>query len=191
MSVTGRNRVFYRLVGALGVAAGLCVVITGCTRTPSSAERLKAAYESSGLKPITVYPFAGTVTVDNSPPNFKKRKTSIIVMAYDPSKPDAPIKQNTSVTTQADGSFEFPDGGLPPGKYVMLFAELHLQKKQGWQGPDDLKNLYNDPSVNGKKKEFQIDHQEPGKKDYNFNLNVAGETPPAQHGPKALVELPN
>jgi hypothetical protein len=93
------------------------------------------------------------------------------------------------VPVRADGSFEFPDGGIPPGKYVLLFVVLERNKKKGWTGPDALKNLYNDPDVNGKKEQFTINHQVPGKTDYSFNLSVAGETPVANAGPKALTKI--
>jgi hypothetical protein len=43
--------------------------------------------------------------------------------------------------------------------------------------------------VNGKKEQFTINHQGPGKTDYSFNLSVAGETPVANAGPKALTKI--
>jgi len=72
----------------------------------------------------------------------------------------------------------------------MLFAQLKGNPKRGYGKPDALKNLYNDPDINGKKSEFNIDHQAPDKTDYTFNLSVAGETPPAAPGPKALIDIP-
>jgi len=189
MSATGWDyRSSMNLVGV--TAACFCVVAAGCNGSASTEQRIKEAYASSGITRVAVYPLAGSVTVDRQPPNFKSRRTSIVVLAYDPSKPDRPIWHNPHVTLQSDGSFAFPDGGLPAGKYVLLFAELTLQKKQGWHGPDELKNLYNDPDVNGKKEQFTIDHQAPGKSDYSFNLNVIGENAPQQPGPKALTQLP-
>ena len=106
-------------------------------------------------------------------------------MAYDASAGVA----GPFVSVKSDGAFEFPDGGIPPGKYVLLFAGLQRNRKKGWAGPDALKNLYNDPEVNGKKEQFTIDHQAPGKTNYSFNLNVAGETPVATAGPKALTHI--
>jgi hypothetical protein len=190
MSATVRGRFTRSLARLSAIAAAcLCVVGAGCTRTPNSAERLKAAYESSGMTQVTVYPLAGTVTVDHAAPTFKSRRELIVVMAYDTAKSDKPVTENAFVTVLTDGSFAFPDGGLPPGKYVMLFAQLQLNKREGWHGPDALKNLYNDPDVNSKKAEFLIEHQAPGKTDYVFDLSVAGQTA-AQPGPKALVHLP-
>jgi hypothetical protein len=191
MPVTGRERAFLPFAKFLGAGACACLVLVGCNRTPSTAERVKQAYESSGLTRVDLYPLAGTVTVDNAPPSIKAKKTAIVAMAYNLSKTDVPVDQNSWVTVQSDGSFAFPDGGLPPGKYVMLFAQLQLHKKRGWHGPDGLKNLYNDPDVNSKKTEFLVDHDKPGKTDYRFNLNLAGETPPPQAAPKALIQLPD
>jgi len=141
---------------------------------------------TTGLKPLVVYPLAGKVTVDHELPAATSQRSVFVVVAYDASKPVAPAAGNAFVTARTDGSFEFPDGGLSPGKYVILFAELGYRKR-AYYGNDALKNLYNDPEVNAKKPEFVIDHQAPGKTGYEFNLSVAGETPPAAPGPKALV----
>jgi len=188
MSVMGRSHrlsIFARSVCL--VAACACVAAVGCTRQQSTADRIKQAAESTGIKLATVYPLAGTVTVDSQPAELKSRKWSVVVMACDASKPNGSAT-GPFVSVRSDGAFEFPDGGIPPGKYVLLFAALQRNKKKGWVGPDALKNLYNDPDVNGKKEQFTIDHQAPGKTNYAFNLNVAGETP-AQPGPRALTHI--
>jgi hypothetical protein len=171
-------------------AACLCVAAAGCDSKQSTAERLEKTYQSSGITQVAVCPFGGRVTVDNEPPALESRRAALVVMAYDASKASAPAKHSAFVMTQPDGSFAFPGGGLPPGKYVMLFAELKGNLKTGYRGPDALKNLYNDPDVNGKKPEFTIDHQAPGRTDYAFNLSVAGETLPTAPGPKALTKTP-
>jgi hypothetical protein len=190
MSSTGPSRFipsFSRLT--VIVAACLCLVVVGCNKQQSNAERLNTAYEDSRMKRVDVYPLIGTVTVDNQPPAAQKSKRwALVVMAYDASKPDQPARGQTYVTAKSDGSFTFGDG-LPAGKYVMLFAGLEFTKKKGWHGPDTLKNLYNDPDVNAKKAEFLIEVP-PAKTDYSVNLNVAGETSPAAPGPKALTQIP-
>jgi hypothetical protein len=169
-----------------GVAAMLIFLLSfGCEGRPSTAERLEEAYKSAGMDPVTVYPLGGTITVDNAPPLAKSETARLVVIAYDPAKPDVKAKGTTRAFVKPDGSFELPP--LPPGKYVMLFAQLGHNPRMGFFGPDALKNLYNDPDVNSKKPEFLIDHQAPGKLDYTFNLSVAGETPPAAPGPKAFV----
>jgi len=178
---------FIRLSGI--AAACVSLIAVGCDSRQSTEERLDEAYKSSSLKRVTVYPLAGKVTIDNEPPAENSKRSAFVVMAYDASKPDAPTVGNAFAKAHHDGSFEFPGGGLPPGKYVMLFAELKGNPIGGYRGPDVLKNLYNDPDVNGKKPEFNIDHQAPGKTDYTFNLSVAGETPPAAPGPKALTKI--
>jgi hypothetical protein len=165
----------------------ICVAGAGCVRRQSTAERLEKAYRNAGMQQATVYPLAGKVTVDDEPPAVRSEKRAFVVMAYDASKTNSPAIGNAFVKARPDGSFEFPGGGLPPGKYVMLFANLGYSPKRGFRGPDELNNLYNDPEVNAKKEELTIDHHAPGKIDYTFNLSVAGETPPAAPGPKALT----
>ncbi|HEV3194218.1 MAG TPA: hypothetical protein VGY54_27120 [Polyangiaceae bacterium] len=191
MSVTGRIPTVASFT-QFGAFSAACVIVlaAGCNGQPSTAERVKKAREEAHMTSVTLFPLAGRVTVDNQTPSFKSKRASLVVEAYDASKPNVSAAEQPFVTARPDGSFEFPDGGLPPGKYVMLFAVLERKKKNA-RGGDELKNLYNDPDVNGKKTEFTINHEAPGKTDYTFNLNVAGETPLAKPGPKALIQLPN
>jgi hypothetical protein len=189
MSVTSQGRLLSIVGRSFGFAAACaCVVAAGCNKQQSTADRIKQAAEASGIKSVTVYPLAGTVTVDNQSADLKSKKWGLIVMACDVSKPDG-AATGPFVHVKSDGNFEFPDGGIPPGKYVLLFAGLQRNKRKGWVGPDALKNLYNDPDVNGKKEQFTIDHQSPGKTNYSFNLSVAGETPVAAAGPRALTHI--
>ncbi len=168
------------------VAATLIFMLSfGCEGRQSTAQRVEKASKSAGIEPVTVYPLGGKITIDNAPPVAKPETARLVAIAYDATKPDAKAKSNARVFLKPDGSFELPP--LPPGKYVMLFAQLGYNPRIGFYGPDGLKNLYNDPDVNSKKPEFVIEHQAPGKTDYTFNLSVAGETPPAARGPKALV----
>jgi hypothetical protein len=179
----GDGLCFRRLLGIALASVG--VIALGCDSRPSTAQRLANAYKESGIKPVPLYPLAGKVTVDNEAPSPKANR-SLLVVAYDASRPDSRAADHKFVQAQTDGSFEFP-GGLPAGKYLMVFAELIYRRRGGFLGADGLNNLYNDPDVNSKKPQFVIDHQAPGKTDYEFNLTVAGETPPAASGPKALV----
>jgi hypothetical protein len=167
------------------VAAAIVILCLGCEGRDSTAQRLEKAYQSAGMEPVTAYPLGGTVTVDNEPPATKSGTARLVVIAYDAAKPDVKARSNAQAFVRPDGSFELPP--LPPGKYVMLFAQLGHNPRMGFFGPDALKNLYNDPDINSKKPGFLIDHQAPGKTDYTFNLSVAGETPPAAPGPKAFV----
>ncbi len=182
----GQRGFFLKRILAVAAALGLGAVV-GCTNTPSSAQRLEEAYKSSGIKRTTVYPLSGRVSIDNAAPTFKKRRMGLIVMAYNASNPDVPAT-GSYTPVKADGTFEFVDGGLPPGKYVLLFAALHYDKKKGLIGPDELKNLYNDPDVNAKKEEFVINLDSAGKTDCQINLSVAGEAPKSP-GPKALTHI--
>ncbi len=169
-----------------GVAAMLIFILSiGCDGRQSTAQRLENAQKKAGMNPVAVYPLGGKIKVDNQPPVAKSETVHLVAIACDAAKPDAKAKTNARAFVKPDGSFEFPP--LPPGKYVMLFAQLDYDSRMGFFGRDGFENLYNDPDVNAKKPDFAIDHQAPGKKDYAFNLSVAGETPPESPGPKALV----
>jgi hypothetical protein len=177
--------VFQRTMPGVVAATLLCLLSCGCDGRQSTAQRLEKAYKGAGMSPLTAYPLGGKVTVDDKPPAAKSKSARLVAIAYDAAKPDAKARDDARTFVNPDGSFELPS--LPPGKYVMLFAQLDYNPRIGFLGPDGLENLYNDPDVNSKKPEFLIDHQAPGKTNYTFNLSVAGETPPAAPGPKAFV----
>ncbi len=103
----------------------------------------------------------------------------------------SPIDGRTWLLNRTDllvfSSYGIGDG-VPPATYVVVFAVLTDKKKHGYVGPDELKNLYNDPEKNEKIPEFKIDHKAPGKTDYDFNLKVAGNENPTP-GPKALTSI--
>jgi hypothetical protein len=168
------------------VAATLISILSfGCEGRQSTAQRLEKAYKSAGMDAMAAYPLGGKVSVDGAPPVAKSGRSRFVAIAYDAAKPDRKANSNARTFVKPDGSFDFPP--LPPGKYVMLFAQLDHDPRIGFTGPEGLENLYNDPDVNSKKPEFLIEHQAPGKTDYTFNLTVAGETPSAAPGPKAFV----
>jgi hypothetical protein len=71
---------------------------------------------------------------------------------------------------------------------VFTFAQLNYRKKEGYVGPDGLKNLFNDPEKNVDKPDFKIEHKAPGRKNYVFDLRTIGEEE-ATPGPKALIKI--
>ena len=88
------------------------------------------------------------------------------------------------------------------GNYIVTFVLLHapsvataqrhrMRQATGsrhFNGPDELKNLYNDPEQNQKVDEFNIKLAAPGKSDYSFDLAAAGKEP-AQPGPNAVTSV--
>jgi hypothetical protein len=89
--------------------------------------------------------------------------------------------------------------GVPVGKYVVEFVQLHLprqRQRQGggvarnYVGPDKLNNLYNDPERNKDNPEFMVDVADPGRTDYQFNLSVAGKDPIKTPGKFAATLVP-
>ena len=132
-----------------------------------------------------LYPIAGTVTIDGLPPTFDNRRQHLVITLYDPQKPD---KKHFHTLVNADGHFRFTEDGIGPGHYVLAFAVLRRKGPGNFIGPDELHNLYNDPDVNAQTHpEFVIDHKAPGKKDYQFNLDVAGKDPVNSPGPHAVT----
>ncbi len=131
--------------------------------------------------------------IDGSAAPTSDSSEDTLVMLVDRDKLDRPPRQNPLAVCKEGGKFAFhtytADDGVKPGTYVVIFVKLADTRHRGYVGPDGLHNLYNDPDVNVK--EFTIEHQPPGKRDYVFNLKVDG-VPPVEHpGPHALTAMPD
>jgi hypothetical protein len=183
------RRLAWRRIWLLASLAALVAV--GCSRTQTGDEAVDAALKAQGLSKETVYPLAGNVTVDGQAPKSEPKGNPMVIVLNDMSKPDVPPRERRRVVVNAQGEFAFTTykegDGVPAGKYVVTFAQFEYNKKKGLVGPDQLKNLYNDPDKNAQKTEFVIDHQS-GKTDCVFKLEVQGkeaETP----GPHSLTEV--
>jgi hypothetical protein len=184
MSVKGIRNL--RLGAAAVLAAMACV---GCG--PKSGEqRMDEVLSATGQQKDRVLPLAGHVTIDGGAAPVNKR-TRFVVLLYDLAKPQAIPEKWPHVFVEPNGDFQFSHygigDGVPPGNYVFVFAVLTDRKKKGLVGPDQLKNLYNDPEKNEKKPGFKIDHNGP-KKDYSFDLAVAGQEE-GTTGPKSVTLL--
>jgi hypothetical protein len=154
----------------------------GCSRQPDRAQQ---AFQDARLTKIPVAQTSGVVTVDGVAP-----APFTLVMLWDPKNPKAVVRRTSC---DSEGRFAFtsyePGDGVPPGTYVILFAQFNMGRPMGtFDPPDLLHNLYNDPDKNGSKSEFQITVELPGRTDYHFNLSVAGE-PSATLGPHSITEV--
>jgi hypothetical protein len=174
-----------RIVAVLSLAAACWA--GGCRRAEN--ESLDAYLKQAGPNRRDVYPLAGKVTIDGQPPQFA-RPLRLVVMLNDPSNPN--LAKRSIRQCNDDGEFAFgtyrKQDGVPAGTYTVTFAVLKLTP-QGFVGPDQLTNLYNDPDKNALVPEFKIVHQPPGKTDCEFDLKLAGQTPVEPPGPNALTEL--
>ena len=161
----------------------------GCNHSVAPDEAIDKGLKEAGITKDAIYPLAGKVTIDQQPPQLAERQR-LVVMLNDPQKPDEPWDQKPVAEANSEGDFTFgtyrKGDGIKSGKYVVTFAVFKFSGKRGLLGPDQLKNLYNDPDKN--QQNFSIDHQAPGKSDYVFNLEMAGKQA-AQPGPHALVDM--
>jgi len=175
-----RHLTFWRWGVLVSTAIALAL---GCSK--SNDKRFDAALKESGLPSPKVSPLAGTVTIDGRPP---EGAGAVFAVLNDVSKPDEPLDRRLDARCEKDGHFEFSSfsrgDGAPEGNYVITFVRL---KKSGriYVRPDLLNNLYSDPEKNAQHAEFKIEHKDPGKTDYVFELKVAGEQP-AQPGKYSL-----
>jgi len=171
-------------------ACALLVVI-GCSGTQSADQALNKSLASLGQQRATVYPLAGTLTVDGLPPELKQGER-VIIMLNDVSQLDTPLDTRPYAITGDAGQFSFrtyvTDDGVKPGTYIVTVAKL-TKTRNGIRGPDGFHNLYNDAERNQKEyPDLRIEHQAPGKKDYAFILRIVGRDE-APAGPRALTHV--
>ena len=198
----------------VGVAAALFLVVapSGCNNQRSSTQALDEQFkENSQFSKKPVAKFAGTVTVDGQPPAKDWKLFVILTDAQHLDENAHADKPRLCVACDPEGKFAFGTydkaDGVVAGKYVVTFVELHppvdkaikgagvgrpaafsLGARPHYLGPDELKNLYNDPDKNKSDPNFSLDLQPPGKGDYAFDLAVAGkETGVA--GPNAVTKI--
>jgi hypothetical protein len=194
-----------RSAPSLQCLVALFVVATalqGCSGRTSEKEAINQFFtDNPKAKRLTPAKFAGLVTIDGQPPE-RRPATRLFIMLND-------LEHLQKLPTRymevaPDGSFEFmtylAGDGVPVGKYVVQFVQLHLPRGGGqirgmglartYMGPDALKNLYNDPEKNKDIKEFVVEVTQPGRTDYEFNLSVAGRDPVTAPGPYAAIVVP-
>jgi hypothetical protein len=170
----------------------------------SNGERQDQIEQTTRLpNKVQVAKFAGHVSVDGQPPS--PDSGTLFVILNDPQHLVAGGK--TSTTCDDQGNFGFttylPADGAPTGKYVVTFVQLkaelgavgHGRRMGGlsmtaqYAGPDGLKNLYSDPEKNKDDPKFAVEIAEPGRTDYDFNLEVAGMESIKTPGPFAATRL--
>jgi hypothetical protein len=191
-----------RLAACLLLAAGLA----GCNSSPSTSQALERQFkENPQLKKANVANFAGTVTVDGQPP---AKDLLLFVILNDPQHLDENAHLRApkmSALCDDKGHFAFSTydigDGVNAGEYVVTFVELHRPTSgngarrlagsgaRHFVGPDELKNLYNDPDKNKSDPNFKLDLKPPGKADYRFDLVVANVEPVTTPGPNAVTTI--
>jgi hypothetical protein len=182
---------FSRFSATLVVSMALASLAIGCGNGEQTAEQaLQAQLKQANIERHAVFPLAGRVTIDGKPPGSDTNV--MVVMLNDVTKPDVPIKGRPYATCEPNGDFTFSTylggDGVEPGEYIATFAML-ADSKGGPVGPDQLKNLYNDPEKNKDISEFHLDHKQPGRKDYAFDLKLAGKDAVESPGKFALTGL--
>jgi hypothetical protein len=166
------------------------LVLAGCGGQQSAEQALAKSLGQAGQRRQQVFPLAGHVSVDGAPPAYDLR-CPVIVVLIEREKTAEPGRSHRFVECDPDGRFSFStyarDDGVSPGRYVVAIAKLPRTAPRRYAGPDRFGNRYNDPDKNAREAEFQIEHQAPGRTDYDFRLTVEPvETP----GPHALTAIP-
>jgi hypothetical protein len=191
---------------SLNLATGFILATAGCGGESAKQAIDRQIKENPQLKSANVAQFAGQVTIDGQPPSQEVR---LFVILNDPQHLDENAHLRAPrlcAVCEDDGKFAFSTldkgDGVPAGKYVVTFVELHRptavkssggRMRQGtgsrhFLGPDELKNLYNDPDKNQKEERFNLNLEPPGKADYVFDLAVAGKETAAP-GPNAVTTI--
>ncbi len=150
---------------------------------------------------VPVAKFAGHVSLDGQPPS--QDNGTLFVVLNDPQHLVAGGKASTSCDEQGNFAFTtyLAGDGAPTGKYVLTFVQLRSGQGGGrarlgtpsmtrdYSGPDGLKNLYSDPEKNKDNPKFAVEVAEPGKTDYDFDLEVTGKVPVTTPGAYAATRL--
>jgi len=181
--------------------------LAGCNRMQTEEEAVNQYYKNNqGPQParVPVAKLAGRVSVDGLPP---AQNAHLFVVLYDPQHLEKPVDAPRVMTQcDAEGNFAFTTyvagDGVPYGKYVVGFVELRRPvpargrglgaragRQQEFVGPDELKNLYNDPDKNKDNPSFVLNVEAPGHSDYDFNLTLAGKEPVAKAGEYAVTRI--
>jgi len=165
------------------------LLVAGCSSGQSANQAIDKALENAGQKRSALYPLAGKITVDGIPPDLAEAEW-IIMTLKDPANPkaDGPLR-----LISRSGEFNFgtfgKDDGVKAGTYIATFSKLKRGQQKEYPGPDQFENLYDDPDRNLKEyPELKINHQSPGKKDYAFDLKIAGREAAAA-GPNAVTHF--
>jgi hypothetical protein len=173
-----------RCRAALAVFA---LIAAGCGGE-SADQAIARRQKELNLPPREVVRFSGTVTIDGQPPEIPDGHALLVALCA-PNDPPPDKKPPRYAIVHKDGTFQFSEGGVAPGSYVVAIALLRRGKPGSFRGPDVLHNLYNDPEKNASLDSFALDLKPPGKTNANFNLTVAGQEPVATPGPKAVIKF--
>ncbi len=179
--------------------------ISGCNQASSTRQD---QLEQTAKLPnkMSVAKFAGHVTIDGQAPS--PDAGTVFVILTDPQHVVPGGKAQTACDDQGNFAFTtYVQGdGAPTGKYVVTFVQLKpdtggsnargggrrmggLSMTRDYGGEDGLKNLYNDPDKNKDNPKFNVEITDPGKTDYDFNLEVAGKEPVKTAGPNAALKM--
>jgi hypothetical protein len=175
-------------------------LFAGCNHAPTEEDSVSEYFKTSKTKRVPVAKFAGHVSIDGQPP---AQGAHLFVILNNPEHLEKPGKGFPKYVAKCDaeGNFAFTTyvtgDGVPQGKYLLTFVEFRASKRkegrsmggmrpglqQGFGGPDELKNLYNDPEKNKGDQTFLVDLTESGRTNLDFNLAVAGKDggPPSEY----------
>jgi hypothetical protein len=174
-------------------AAVMSIASPGCTGRQSPEQRLQKALQEAGAQKEQVFPLSGHISVDGAAPDYDPRNPVLVVL-IDREKSAEPARSQRFVECDPEGRFSFStyarDDGVGPGRYVIAIAKLGRTASRGYVGPDQFHNRYNDPDKNSQDATFQIEHNSPGKSEYEFQLSVAGAEPVETPGPHAITQIP-
>jgi hypothetical protein len=175
------------------LAALMAIAAPGCSGQQSPEQRLQKALQEAGEQKEKIFPLAGRVSVDGMPPAYDPRYP-VIVMLIDREKSNEPTTTRRFIECDPEGRFSFSsydrDDGVKPGRYLVAIAKLERTAVRAYVGPDQFHNRYNDPDKNAQDGTFRIDHNAPGKRDYDFHLTIAGNDPVEKPGPHAITQIP-
>jgi hypothetical protein len=197
--------------------------LAGCTSRPEASTETgdMRFVKSERMQHQPLIKCAGRVTVVGQP---VKEDCKLFVILNDPAHLDENSKgilPKYYEDCDNDGKFNFSTydkgDGIPFGKYVVTFVELHRKKtapakkatgsvkppgtggpsasstaSMRFWGPDELKGIYSDPEKNAKDPALILDLHEGSSGTHDFKLVIGDNkgTKPSRHAVQTLVLRP-
>ena len=122
------------LIGPDGVRLVFFALIAAGCGGESADQAVAQRQKELNLPKKELVSFSGTVTIDGQPPEIPDGHALLVALSG-PNDPPPDKQPPRYVIVQKDGKFEFKEGGVSPGSYVVAIALLRRGRPGIFAGP--------------------------------------------------------